>query len=68
MMGGHGGGLHSELPHLTVQDVSQSLGHEKFLQTCDFILQLTHQLGIGVFVDHSIALDLLGSVSVSVRV
>lgn len=50
---------------LTVQDVSKALGTEQFLQTSHFVLQVTHQLVVGILVDDGIALDVLGSVSVA---
>lgn len=50
---------------LTVQDVSQALGSEQLLQTGHFVLQVTHQLVVGILVDDGVALDVLGSVSVA---
>lgn len=50
---------------LTVQDVSQALGTEQFLQSRDFILQVTHQLIVGILIDDSIAFDVLRSVSIA---
>jgi len=50
---------------LTVQDVSQTLGMEKFLQSSHFILQVTHQLIVGILIDDSIAFDVLSSVSIA---
>lgn len=50
---------------LTVQDVSQALGTEQFLQSGHFILQLTHQLIVGILIDDSITFDVLGSVSIA---
>lgn len=50
---------------LTVQDVSKALSTEQLLQTSHFILQVTHQLVVGVLVDDGVALDVLGSVGVA---
>ena len=51
---------------LTVQDVSQSLGAQQVLQTRHLVLQVPDQLVVGVFVDHRVALDVLGAVGVAV--
>ncbi len=50
---------------LTVQDVSQALGTEQFLQSSHFILQVTHQLIVGILIDDSIAFDVLSSVGIA---
>lgn len=50
---------------LTVQNVSKALGTEQLLQTSHFVLQVTHQLVVGILVDDGVALDVLGSVSVT---
>ena len=52
---------------LTVQDVSQALGAEQVLQSSHLILQVTHQLVVGVLVDHRVTLDVLGAVRVAVE-
>lgn len=49
---------------LTVQDVSQALGSEQLLQSSHFILQIAHQLIVGILVDDSIAFDVFSSVSI----
>ena len=50
---------------LTVQDVSQALGTKQFLQSRHFILQVTHQLVVGILIDDSIAFDVLSTVGVA---
>lgn len=50
---------------LTVQDVSQALGTEQLLQSSHFVLQITHQLIVGILIDDSIAFDVLSSVSIA---
>lgn len=50
---------------LTIQDVSKALGTEQLLQTSHFVLQVTHQLVVGILVDDGVALDVLGSVSIA---
>lgn len=52
---------------LTVQDVSQALGTEQLLQSSDFILQVTHQLVVGILIDDSIAFNVLSSVGVATK-
>lgn len=52
---------------LTVQDVSQALSAEQLLQSGHFVLQLTHQLIVGILIDNSVAFDVLGSVSVATK-
>ena len=54
-------------PALTVQDVAQALGAQQVLQTGHLILQVADQLIVGVLVDHRVALDVLGAVSVAVE-
>lgn len=49
---------------LTVQDVSQALGTKQFLQTRHLVLQVTHQLVVGILINNSIAFDVLCPVSV----
>lgn len=50
---------------LTVQDVPKALSTEQFLQSSNLILQVAHQLIIGILIDDSIAFDVLGSVSIA---
>lgn len=59
--------LGGAVSRLTVQDVPEALGTEQLLQPRHLVLQLPYQFGIGVLVDDSVALDLLGSVRISVN-
>lgn len=52
---------------LTVQDVSEALGTEQLFQTSHFVLQVPHQLVVGILVDDCVALDVLGSVSITMK-
>lgn len=54
----------SILVTLTLYDVSQALGVQQILETSHLLLQLTHQSVVGVLVDHSVAADLFGTISV----
>lgn len=53
--------------NLTLNDVPQALRIQEVLQARHFLLQLTHQPVVGVFIDDSITADLFGAVSVPVR-
>lgn len=54
----------SILVTLTLYDVSQALGVQQILETSHLLLQLTHQSVVGVLVDHSVAANLFGTISV----
>lgn len=41
------------------------MGTEQFLQSGHFILEVTHQLIVGILINDSIAFDVLGPVSVT---
>lgn len=61
-------GCRHDLPwrhQLTVQNVSEALRAEQLLQTSHFILQVTHQLIVGILVDDSVAFDVLSPVGVT---
>lgn len=49
---------------LTLDDVSQALGVQQVFEASHLLLQLAHQAVVGVLVDHGVAADLLGAVSV----
>ena len=49
---------------LTLYDVSQALCVQKVLEASHLLLQLTHQTVAGVLVDHGVAADLFGTVSI----
>lgn len=52
---------------LTLDDVSQPLGVQQVFETSHLLLQLAHQAVVGVLVDHCVAADLLGTISVPRR-
>lgn len=49
---------------LTLDYVSQPLCVQQVFETCHFLFQLTHQAVVGVLIDHSVATDLFGTVSI----
>lgn len=49
-----------------VQQLLQALGVQQVPQPAHLGLQLSDQLGVGIFVDHGVAADLLGAVGVPV--
>ena len=49
---------------LTLYDVSQALCIQQVLEASHLFFQLTHQTVVGVLIDHSIAADLFGTISV----
>lgn len=55
------------MPRLTVQDVPEALSTEQVLQSCHLVLKLPHQFRVGVLIDDGVALDLLGSVRISLN-
>lgn len=52
---------------LTVQNVSKSLGTKQLLEARHFILEVTHQLVVGILVDDGITFDILSSVGIAVE-
>lgn len=50
---------------LTVNNISQPLGTQEILEPCHLLLQLPHQLGVGILIDDSIAFNLLCTISIS---
>lgn len=49
---------------LTLDDVSQALCIQQVFEASHLLLQLTHQAVVGVLVDHGVAADLFGAISV----